>query len=432
MKTELEAVSSVKKRLKVEVPSDLVTQARAQAVSELGKKAKVEGFRPGHIPPQIIEKKFGHELQQMTIEKVVDQTLGLAFEQAKLRPISKPEINPGMWSAVGNFSYTATFEVLPEMTLKDYKGLKLEKTEVKVESKEIEEELKRLQATMTQLEPTPTETALAIGHVAIIDFKGLADGKRFQGGEAKDYVIEMGTGNMLADFEAGLKGAKAGEKKELRFEYPKDYFNKELAGKEAKFDVTVKQIRKKNVPELNDDFAKDLGNYKNLNEVRDDVNKQIDTTKENQQKGELYNQILKQLVDQNKFDLPESLVQSELAYMLNDIAQEMKRRGQKVEDLNVEEAIKELKPDAEFRVRSFLVLDQVAEDAKLEVTEQEMENRLAAIAKGLKKPPAEIKAYYEKNKMVGSLQTRILHEKALEFVLNEAKIKVVKPKKEKK
>ncbi len=132
MKTELEAVSSVKKRLKVEVPSDLVTQARAQAVSELGKKAKVEGFRPGHIPPQIIEKKFGHELQQMTIEKVVDQTLGLAFEQAKLRPISKPEINPGMWSAVGNFSYTATFEVLPEMTLKDYKGLKLEKTEVKM------------------------------------------------------------------------------------------------------------------------------------------------------------------------------------------------------------------------------------------------------------------------------------------------------------
>lgn len=434
MKTTLEEVSSVQKRLKIEVDADVVAGARHEAVRDLQKKVKVEGFRPGKIPPNIIEQRFSHEVQHQTVEKVVDLTLARAFEETKLHPVSRPEINPGLFAAGGGMSYTATFDVLPEILLreKDFKGLKLEKTAVEVAKEEVEQELLRLQKAMTQLEPAPAETALAAGHVVLIDFKGAAGGKPFKGGEAKDYVIEYGAGEMLPDFEKGIAGAKAGETRKIAFDYPQDYFNKELAGKKAKFDVTVREIRKKNVPGLDDDFAKDLGQYKNFQEVKDDVEKRITAAKEGEQKGELYNQILKQLADTIKFDLPQSLVNNELRHMLEQFAQELQQRGQKLDDVKAEEVLKEFQPEAEMRVRSFLLLDKIAQEATIDVSDKELEDRLEALAKQAGRPFAEIRGHYEKNRLLGSLKNRILHEKALEFVLNEAKIREVKPKKEKK
>ncbi|MDO8526501.1 MAG: trigger factor [Deltaproteobacteria bacterium] len=431
MKTEIEDISPVQKKLKVEVPADIVQQARTLAIKQLQKEAKIEGFRVGKVPLDVIEKRFGREIQQQTVENVVDQTLMHALDQTKTHPISRPEIAPGMFDTIGNFSYSATFDVLPELMLKekDFKGLKLEKEETKIEKEEMEAELKRLQDAMTQLEPTVPETPFVEGFVATIDFTGLIDGKKFPGSDSKDYTVEIGTGAMLADFEKELKGAKAGETREVRFHYPKDYFNKELAGKEARFSVKVKDIRKKNVPVLNDDFAKDLGEYKTMHEVRADLEKRMTAAKEGQQKGELYNQILKTLIEKTKFEIPDSLVRSELSHMLKDLAEEMKKRGQKVEELKAAEVVKQFQPEAESRVRGFLILNQIAKETALQITEKEMDDRLAAIAKGLNRPVAEVKEHYEKNRLLGSLETRILHEKALEFVLNEAKIKSVKPKK---
>ena len=432
MKTNLEEISPIRKKLTIEVEADIVAEARKEALSELQKQVKIEGFRPGKVPPNIIQQKLGKELEQHTVEKLVDLTLSKAFQEAKVQPISKPEIAPGLWNATGGFSYTAQFEILPEIILKESKGLKLEKEEVQVSKEELEEEISRLQQAMTQLEPLPSGTLFAEGHVATIDFKGLIDGKSFKGSEAKDYSVELGTGSMLADFEKALKGVKSGEDRDIQFDYPKDYFNKELAGKPASFKVSVKEIRKKNVPHLDDEFAKDLGNFKTMKEVRADMEKRIAEAKESRQKGALYDQIIKQLVEKNKFDIPESLVRSELSHMLQTFAEEIKKRGQKLEDVKVEEVVKEFQPEAEFRVRGFLVLKKVAEEAKVEVTQEELDKELNAIAKGLNRPVAEVRAHYEKNNLLRSLYTRILHEKALEFVLNQAKIKTVKPKNDQK
>ncbi|MBI5298815.1 MAG: trigger factor [Deltaproteobacteria bacterium] len=434
MKTILEDVSSVQKKIKIEVPADVVAQARIKAVHDLQKKVKVEGFRPGKVPSNIIEQRFAHEVQHETVEKVVDLTLAKAFKEAKVYPISRPEITPGLFAGTGGLSYTATFDVLPAIpiTEKDYKGLKLEKTEIEVTKEEVESELIRLQKAMTQLEPAPAETVLVKGLVAVIDFKGTAEGKSFKGGEAKDYVIEFGDGEMLGDFEKGIEGAKVGEVRKISFDYPKDYFNKELAGKKAQFDITVKEIRTKNVPKLDDDFAKDLGQYKTLEDVKVDLEKRIVGVKEVHQKGELFNQILKQLVDKIKFEAPQSLITSELRHMLEQFAQEIQKRGQKLDDVKAEEVLKEFQPEAENRVRSFLILDKIVEEASMDATDKELEDRLESMAKQVKRPLAEIKAHYEKNNLLGSLKNRILHEKSLEFVLNEAKIKVVKSKNDKK
>ncbi len=434
MKSNLEDISPVKKRLKVEVLPDIVSEARNKALQEIQKKAEMPGFRQGKVPKDILEKNFLSEIHKVTIEEIVDQTLIAACQQLNVRPISAPEIEPGLWQGNGGFSYHAAFEVLPEIKIaeKDYKGLKLEKEEVEVSKEEMEGELKHLQEAMTQLEPLPPEMVLGSGHVAILDYTGTLEGKPFKGGEAKDFPVEVGSGNLLKDFEGGLLGAKAGETRTVRFTYPADYFNKELAGKKGEFQVTVKSVRKKNVPGLDDEFAKDLGDFKSLDEVKENIKKQITANKEADRKNHLCNQALEELSNKIKFEVPQSLVYGELRHMLEEMARDMEAQGEDIKKLDVNEAVKNLTPGALFRVRTFLILHQLCEAEKVDVTDAEIEARLENIAKGARKPLPEIKAYYEKNRLIASLKTRMAHEKVLEIVLNQAKIKVVKVKKEKK
>lgn len=434
MKTQLEDISPVKKSLKVDVLPDVVLETRHQAVKEFQQKATLPGFRQGKAPAKLIEEKFLAEIQKQTIEKIVDQTLIPALQETGVRPVSPPEIEPGLWQAGGGFSYKAIFEVLPEVPLKekDYKGLKLEKEEVEVSKEEIDQELKRLQEALTQLEPLSNDTAASDGHVVIIDYKGRADGKDFKGGEAKDFPVEIGAGALLKDFEEGLKGAKGRENRSLELTYPQDYFNKDLAGKKGEFKITVKSVRKKIVPEFNDDFAKDLGNFKNIGEVKEDVKKRIVQLKENDQKNHLFNQIIRQLSDTVSFEVPESLVHNELRHMLNDLAKDMKAQGQDLQKLDLKEVVKHLEPNAKTRVKSFLALNKLTELLKVDVTDAELDQRFEGIAKASQATLPEVKAYYEKNKLTNSLKTRILHEKALEIVLKESKIKAVKPKNDKK
>lgn len=432
MKTELNDVSSVRKVLKVGVPLDLIHEARSRALQEIQKKAKIPGFRPGKIPSNVIEQKFGKEIEEQTLENILDLSLGKALDEVKVNPISQPEFTPGIWSADGGYTYTVAFDVLPEIELKDYKGLKLEKREVSVLGEEVDREMERLQQAMTLLEPIPKETPLTKGHVVRLDFEGMIDGKPLKEGKSKDYSAEVGTGAILADFEKGLLGAVVGEEREIQFVYPGDYFNKDLAGKEAKFKVTIKDLRKKNVPKLDDDFAKDLGSFKTIGEVREKTERRILEGKELREKQKLHDQILDQLIAKNKFDVPPSLVASELRYLLGHFAEELKERGEKIEDFKEEEKkklVEDGRGHAETRVRGFLLLDAICKDANINVTNEEVDERIDAIAKGSGKPKAEVMAHYEKSRLLPSLQTRILHEKALEFVLNQAKIKVVKPEK---
>lgn len=434
MKTQLESLSPIKKRLKIEVLPDSVNQAREEAVAEVQKHAKLAGFRPGKVPRKIIEEKFLHELQKVTIEKIVDKTLIEALQQVNVRPVSRPEIEPGLWGAAGGFSYQAVFEVLPEIVFqeKDYQGLQLEKEEIEIQKEEIDQEIERLRGVMTQLEPLSPETPLQKGFVAIIDYQGKVDGKSFKDGEAKDFAVEVGAGGLLKDFEEGLLGAKQNEKRSITFAYPPDYFNKELAGKKGEFQVTLKSVRKKNVPELNDDFAKDLGNYKDMEAVRAELSKRLALIKEQNQKNELFDQIIKQLVEKQKFEVPDGLVENELNHLVHELAKDLASQGKEIRELNAKEVIDHLKPNAEFRVRSFLSLNSLSQTLKVDVAEAQIEERLAAVARGASRPLAEIKAYYEKNRLIGPLKTRMLHEKALEIVLNESKIKTKKAKSDKK
>ncbi|MDO8494679.1 MAG: trigger factor [Deltaproteobacteria bacterium] len=434
MKTTLEEISSVKKKLKVEVPAAEVLHAQSHALEKLKKEIKLPGFRQGKIPDAMIHKQFSHELNRETIEEVINHSLPHAFAEAKVNPISRPEVDGGLLGADGGYTYTATFEVVPEISLteKDLEGLKLEQEEIEIEKEEIDQEIKRLQDAMTYLEPLPDDTKAENGHVLTIDFSGLADGKSFKGGDGKDFVCELGAKQLLSEFETNLTGLKAGDEKEFPINYPKDYFNEELAGKKGSFKIKLKSVRKKNVPTLDDSFAKDLGKFQNMGEVKEDVKKRITAHKEQHAKNGLYNQIVERLIEKKKFEIPEALIHNELDYLLKEVAHEGSKQGKELQKEEIPKLVEQLRPTAETRVRGFLVLNKASHLAKIEVAEKEIDDHLDSIAKSAKRPLPEIKAYYEKKNLLPSIEIKLIHEKTLEFILKEAKIKTVKAKKEKK
>ena len=428
MHVELKEISSVKKLLKIEVPKIQVEQAWKEALQKIQQKAAIKGFRKGKVPLDLVEKQFPQEVQQETMELLVQKTYPEAVESQKLRPISNPDIKPKPLLAGQPFSYEATIEIFPEVTLKKHEGISVEQEEVVVSAEELDEELKRLQTAMTQLSPAPENTTLEKGIVAKVDFDGKAEGKLFEGSTARGLSVDFGSGQVLEVFEKQLKGAKKGEKRSIEFHYPKDYFNKDLAGKNAAFEVTVIDLHKKEIPEFNDEFAKDLGSYKTFQEVKDEIQKRIRENKEQESKHKLTRDLLTQLIEKNSFDVPETMIQEELRGMLESLAQELKRRNQKPEDLDLKEVLAQYKPEAEFRVRSFLICDSIARDQKFSVLPEELDEHLETVAKNSQQTLDKVREYYEKQNLLGALTTRLLHEKSLEFVRNQAKIKVTKPK----
>ncbi len=428
MKVELIEVNSVKKQLKIEIPKAQVEQAWQKALQKIQKEVEIKGFRKGKVPFDLISKQFSGDVQQETMEILVGETYPQALEEKKLNPISRPEIQPKPLVAGAAFSYEATFEIFPEVTVTTYKGLKAEQDDASVDPKEVQSEMKRLQTSMTQLVEAPEGSVLKKGMAATIDFEGLAEGKPFEGSSAKGFVVDFGSGGLLETFEKELEGVKKGEKRHVQFSYPKDYFNAALAGKKAEFDVTVSAVHKKNIPVLNDDFAKDLGSYETLKQVEEEITKKIGEAKTRESEHKLTRVLLEQMIEKNKFEIPESMVYEELRGMIEHLEKDLKQRGQKLEDLKMEEVVKHYKPEAEFRVRSFLICDSVSKQEKFSVMPEEIDQHLEEIAQSAKQPIEAVRAYYEKQNMMGVLTTRLLHEKCLEFVRNQAKIKTIKSK----
>lgn len=430
MKSQLEEVSSVARKLKISVPVEEVQSARQTALEKIRKKANIKGFRKGKAPLTIIEKQYAWEVDRDAVDALVQKTYPLALAEAKVVPISQPRIEPESFSHDQEFVYSAHFEVQPVFEVKGYKGLKLEREKIEIAAEEIDGELKRMQDAMTQLEPVEDpEAALQVGQIGKIDFTGTIDGEVFEGNQAKDYLMDVGAGNLIKEFEEQIVGMKKGETRTVSFKYPQDYFNKEMAGKVAEYQVTLHEIRKKNVPELNDEFAKDLGNFETLKEVKADIENNLRAHKEEHQKNGLYDQLLAQLSEKNEFDVPESMVEAELKRMLEGMARQMQQQGASLENLNIEKMMEQYRPAAVANTKGFLLLENICRQEEFQVSDEEVETYLAKQAKEINQPVEKVKAYYQKNQLMSGLQLRLMHEKALEFVLSQAKIKEVKPKK---
>lgn len=434
LQTKIEELNSVKKKIEVTVPVEKIKQVMEQEYEKVAKTAKIKGFRKGKVPRHILKQYYKDMVEKETMERLVRETYPEAVEKEMVIPISAPYVDPSEFAEDNSFTYTAIFEVRPVIVAKEYAGMKLEKPEVKVVKEEVEAQLEELRQRMSQLEPLDDKVKAENGTVLIIDFVGTAEGVKFEGSEAKDFMVELGAGNMLPEFEKVLTGTTKNDEVDIEIDYPADYFNKELAGKKGKFHIKVKDLKKKIIPELNDEFAKDLGDFKTLEAVKKDIEKRISEAKESESKSVLTNQIMDILVEKNPFEIPESMIHSELKVMFEGFVKQLSSQGKKIEDLglNPEKFIEQYKGDAEKRVSSFLLIDAIAEVEKIAVDNEELEERIKLIAEQAGETVPKVKQYYESQNLINGLKIQLQHEKTIDFIIEKAKIKTIKPEKVKK
>lgn len=434
LKTKIEEVSPIKKKIEVEIPVHEVAKALEAEYKEIQKHAKIKGFRKGKVPQAMLERLHAVDAVQGAVERLVRDSYPKALDKENLFPISAPAVTPGEFDKEKPFTYSAIFEIRPIVELKEFAGIDLEKPEIIVTSEEVDNQLKMIQQQMTQLEPLPEGVAAETGMVMVVDFAGKVEGKEFKGSNAKDFMVELGGGNLLPQLESTLTGMKKGEKKDFELDYPADYFNKELAGKKGNYIVTVKDVKKKITPELNDEFAKDIGDFKTLADVKKDIEARILAAKEHEVKRVLTTQALAELAKRHSFEIPEAMINSEIKSMFESFVRHLASEGKKMEDIGVtpELFIEKYKGEAETRVRTFLVTDAIAEAEKVEVTEEDVESRLKEVSAQYNQPLPKVKQQYESAHMMEGLKLQIKHEKAIDLVISRAKIKVAKPKKDKK
>lgn len=431
LKTSIKTESPVKRKITVTVPVELVTKGIEEHYIKIGKDAKLKGFRKGKVPRNVLEQYYKDQVLKDAMEGVVRETYPQAIDKEMALPISAPYVEVELFEEGKEFTYHATFEIKPEIKLVDYEGLKLEKPETTVKKEEIEQQLEHIRQRMTQLEPLPEGVKAEKGMVVVLDFDGTADGQSFKGSDVKDFYAEVGSGQMLPAIDAAVTGTSKNDEKNIEFDYPKDYFNPDVAGKHAKFRINVKDIRKKIVPELNDEFAKDLGSFATLEDLKKDVEKNIFMAKEQEAKNIISSEAIKQLIEKHSFEIPESMVNSELKAMFESFVRHLAQQGQKFENtgMKIEDFVAKYKDDAEKRVRGFLLVNAIAEAENITVTDEEVEERLKAIAGQVNQPLPKVRQQYEGKNLIGGLKLEIKHGKAIDLVINKAKIKIVKPKK---
>lgn len=381
VRVEKSVVSPVVNELSVEVSAARVDQAFERVLQELRKGARVKGFRPGKVPTRVIRQLYGSQLGEEVERVLVNQTLFEAVQQVEIQPVVEPQIEAQPPTAGQSFRYKARIEVKPSIELPDLASVSGSRPVVKVGEDEVLTELERLRERHAAWIEEPEETVAAIGHQVTVDFTGTIDGVPFEGGSAEGVEIELGSGRMIPGFEEQLVGARSGETRELSVIFPADYGHAPLAGKAAVFQTRVTAIKRRELPELDDDFAKDLGDFETLDDVKRKLRETLEAQRRHASDHALERSLLDDLLARTSFEVPPTLVARQLDSLVEQLEQQLRGRLPEHEvRVRVAQLREEGWDDARRRVREALLLESVATSATLAASEDEIRARLDEMA----------------------------------------------------
>jgi len=427
MKVNVEDISSIKKKVNVEIAEDQVTKEVDSFYSELRRKAKIKGFRPGKVPRNILERHFKDYVKAEVIQKLIENTYPAALSENNLHPVSNPMIDPGELESGKPFQYAATIEVKPDIKLEGYVGLNIEGRKEGTKDEEVEERLKNLQNLHAQLKTISEARSVQSGDFVILDYEARMGNKPLEEGKAIDFAVEVGSGRFIQEFEEKLIGLKPEEEKEIEISFAEDYGYKKWAGKTISFHVKIKEIKEKVLPSLDDEFAKDLGDYSSLEEFKLKLKAEIEKEKERALERQLKDQMVNQLLQANSFEIPDSLVEEQAKALASDTKLRLATQGVDLKNLGVSE--EKLQQDyqemARKQVRTFLILEKIADQEGITVTDGETEDRLREISERTRQKFDVVKRYYEKNELIPEVKAGIMSEKTLNFLLQKANINYI-------
>ena len=427
MKATLKNVDQHVVELTIEVPAADVAAGIKAAVKRIASQVNVPGFRKGKAPRNVIEMNYGKEaVLNEAYDFLVNQNYTAALQENKIVPVSQPEIEQVQFEEGKDLIFKATVTKRPEVKLGDYKGLDAKKEEAKVTDEQIQDQLKNIAEQQAEMVVADKDAKVEQGDFAVIDFKGTVDGKAFDGGEGKSYPLQIGSGNFIPGFEDQLVGAKAGDDVTVKVTFPEDYFVADLAGKEAEFATHIHDIKRKQLPELNDEFAKANSSYETIAELKVDLRKKMEEDAERRAIDAYNGELIKTAVENAEVDIPEVMVADRVEQMIQELAMSMEGRGLKLEDYlkfsnkTVEELREEYKETAAENVRTDLVLDAIAVEEKIEVTPDDMNREIFMMAQNFGANPQEVWDIIAKEGRVSMLAGSVARKKAARFIVDNA------------
>ena len=413
-------------KLTFNVPAETFDEGMKTVYKKTAKYFNIPGFRKGKAPMALVERTYGSEIfYEDTFNEIVPEIFEKEIAENKLEVVSKPEIDIVQIGKGKELIFTAVVQTKPEVKLGKYKGIELEKVEHKIMAKDVNAELERMAEKNARL-ISVEDGAVKEKDIAVIDFEGFVDGVAFEGGKAENHELEIGSKTFIPGFEDQVIGMKVDEEKDINVKFPDEYFSAELAGKDATFKVKLHEIKRKELPKIDDEFAKDVSEFDTLKELKDSVKEKLQTESDNKAKYELEENAIKAVCDATDIEIPSGMIETEIDNMMKDIETRLSYQGLKLEQYlqmvgkSEEDMRKEYEEQAKTSVKSRMVLEAIVKAEKLEASEEEISEKIKEMAENYGKKAEELK---DNEHLINYIKENMAVEKAIKFVVDNAKMK---------
>jgi trigger factor len=413
MQVTVESTGALERRMRVELPAERIEQEVASRLKSVGKTAKLKGFRPGKVPPKVVKQRYGKQIREEVLSELMQKSYTDAVMQENLNPAGGPQIETE--DGKDGFAYVATFEIMPKVELKNLDKIEVEIPEVAIDKADMDEMILRLQKQKASW--TPVDRKSKEGDKVTCDFTGTLKGEEFEGGKGTEVPVILGGGQMLPDFEKGLTGVVAGEEKDIKVKFPKDYHAEDLNGKKVDFAIKVHSVEEEVLPEVNDEFAemfevKEGGIKQFMNDVKENMEREA----EQKLKGDVREQIMAQLLEKNPIEIPKTLVHQEAHALQHDA---MQRLG--IEDHDQAPPISNFEEMAEKRVRLSLLVSQLIADQDIKVDDAKLREHVEEMCAGYENSEDMVNMYLGNAQILQQIQPVVLEQQAFDWLLENGK-----------
>lgn len=425
MSLQVEKLEKNMAKLTIEVPADDLEKALQSAYMKQKNKISLPGFRKGKVPRQMIEKMYGAEIfYDDAANELIPKAYAEAYDEAELDIVSRPQINVVQIEKGKPFIFTADVATKPEVTLGEYKGLEIEKVSTRVTQKEVDAKIQE-EAEKNARTITVTDRPVQDGDEVILDFEGFVDGVAFEGGKGENYPLTIGSGSFIPGFEEQLVGAEAEKEMEVKVTFPEDYHAEDLKGKEAVFKCTIHEIKAKELPEIDDEFAAEVSEFDTLEEYKADIKAKIKDQKASEGKRKQEDQAVDAVVKNAQYELPQPMIETQVMQMADDFAQRIQSQGISLEQyfqftgMTADKMMDELRPQAIKRIETRLVLEAIAKAENIEISDEKLDEELAKMAESYKMEVDKLKEFMDENEKKQMKEDMAVQE-AITFLIENA------------
>ena len=428
MKASLEDIGPVKKKLIVEIDAKEVNKKLNTAYGKVGKQTKIPGFRPGKVPRKILESYFGKQVEADVASELINESFPEAVDETKAFPLSQPELEKGSVKQDEKFIYSATMEVKPQFEVKDYLGVEAEKEMISIAEDEVDKRLEEIRVGNAKVESLTELRPVQEGDFVVIDYQGFENDQPLEGMKNENFLLNVGKEVFHKKFDEALIGLNKDDKKEIVIDFEDDYLNSNLKGKTVRFEVSIGDIKKQDVPELNDEFARNLSaDFEDLKGLKEQIEKQVIAQEEARVTQDLKRRLVGKISGKTEFEVPEALIDAEVEFSIKRLQSNLERGGASLETAGISPEIlkQQFRSPSESRVREQLILGQVAQQEDITLGDDEFTEGLENLAQGMGQDVETIKKFYEARGDLKVLKEQMLEEKTLNYLVENAKISEV-------